>query len=72
MRLLELHKGIGAKHVNVGDMRNALIPLPPLPEQQRIVAKVDRLMALCDRLEAQSTNQTEKQTALLNEVIAAI
>ncbi len=31
--------------------RKALIPLPPLPEQKAIVAKVDKLLALCDQLQ---------------------
>jgi type I restriction enzyme S subunit len=52
-RLEALHKGIGARHVNVGDMRQALLPLPPVHEQHIIVSRVDELFGVCDRLEAQ-------------------
>jgi type I restriction enzyme S subunit len=48
------------------------IPLPPLPEQHRIVEKVDRLMNLCDQLEANIEQRTAKQTSLLNAVMAAV
>ena len=46
--------------------------LPPLPEQHRIVAKIDRLMALCDTLERQIDAATAKRTELLNAVMASI
>jgi type I restriction enzyme S subunit len=59
--LLNLNKGIGAKHVNVSDIKNYVIALPPLAEQQRIVAKVDSLMALCDKLETRL--QAARETA---------
>lgn len=36
-------------------------PLPPLPEQSRIVAKVEELMALCDRLEAEQGHAARVQ-----------
>ena len=31
-------------------LRNALIPLPPLTEQKRIVEKIEELLPICDRL----------------------
>jgi len=36
--------------VSRSDLAELLIPVPPLPEQRRIVARVDELMALLDRL----------------------
>ena len=49
------------------------IPLPPLAEQHRIVAKVDELMALCDQLEASlaTGNDTRRylRDALLHEAL---
>jgi type I restriction enzyme S subunit len=49
------------------------IPLPPLAEQRRIVAKVDELMALCDQLEVQLTiTQTEGRRLLETALYHAI
>jgi hypothetical protein len=45
------------------------IPLPPLAEQHRIVAKVDALMALCDRLEAALTTADTTRARLLDALL---
>jgi type I restriction enzyme S subunit len=47
----------------------ARIPLPPLAEQHRIVAKVDELMALCDQLEQQLSQAEQGRRGLLEAVL---
>ena len=58
-------KPVGAtvQHLRVGGVESMLVPIPPLAEQHRIVAKVDELMALCDQLKA---NLATAQTTQLN------
>jgi type I restriction enzyme S subunit len=46
------------------------IPIPPLAEQHRIVAKVDALMALCDRLEASLTASASTRRRLLDALLS--
>ena len=41
------------------------LPLPPLAEQKRIVAKLDTLMAFCDQLESNIREGKEQAEALL-------
>ena len=43
--------GLVMKHINRTPFLNHVVLIPPLAEQRRIVAKVDELVALCDRLE---------------------
>lgn len=47
-------------------------PLPPLAEQHRIVAKVDELMALCDRLEAGHTDAVDAHEKLVSHLLATL
>ncbi|NQW53899.1 MAG: restriction endonuclease subunit S, partial [Rhodospirillales bacterium] len=63
----------GLFSLSVGKIKRVAVPLPPLAEQTRIVAKVDELMALCDRLEASlvagETARSRLLDALLHEAL---
>jgi type I restriction enzyme S subunit len=55
----QLRRGIygGKPGLNLTQVRQLEVPVPPLSEQRRIVAKVDELMALCDELETAHTRR---------------
>ncbi len=64
--------GTGQPNVNGDSLKNLNIPLPPLEEQHRIVAKVDELMVLCDQLEQQSEVQLAVHQALVETLLTTL
>jgi len=66
------NKWINQSAVNREKLINIAFPLPPLPEQHRIVERVDTLMALCDELEARQDVEGERRRMLLESVLHAL
>lgn len=62
----------GQKRVTRAYFEGAPLPLPPLAEQQRIVAKVDKLMALCEALERESADAMAAHAHLVEELLATL
>jgi len=62
--------GVGIPHFTGRALAKLVFPLPPLAEQHRIVAKVDELMVLCDRLEASLTSGDDTRRRLLDALLA--
>ncbi len=64
-----IKKQTGQANVNGTALKHMLVPVPPLAEQHRIVAKVDELMALCDRLEASLSTGDDTRRRLLDALL---
>lgn len=56
-------------NVGISSIQQYIVPLPPLAEQHRIVAKVNELMALCDQLEAELSITQANSHRLLESVL---
>ncbi|EOS8334995.1 restriction endonuclease subunit S [Vibrio vulnificus] len=64
--------GMNLPRMGTDKAREALIPLAPINEQHRIVAKVDELMALCDQLEQQTEASLDAHQVLVEALLATL
>ena len=58
--------------LNTSTVLQTRIPLPPIEEQKRIVAKVDELMQLCDQLEQQQNLSSEAHDQLVDTLLSVL
>lgn len=64
--------GTAQKTVPLQGLRRIVVPVPPLPEQRRIVEQLDALMALCDDLEAKLKKADEDGERLMQAVVESL
>ncbi|MGS0603823.1 restriction endonuclease subunit S [Xanthomonas oryzae pv. oryzicola] len=70
--IAKAHGGVGLQHVTKGKLEALTLVVPPLAEQHRIVAKVDELMALCDRLDARQADAGSAHAQLVQALLDSL
>ena len=66
--VMDVQVGVSREGLSIAKLSQFLIPIPPLAEQRRIVARVEELMKLCDALE-QSGRLADEQHARLTSAL---
>jgi type I restriction enzyme S subunit len=69
-RMIEAAVGMTVKHLRVGGVEDLVVPVPPKPEQDRVVAIIDALFHLCDRFESQLSKKQRIATHLASSAVA--
>lgn len=71
-RLVDMGAGGAQPNISREKIIATVIALPPTSEQQRIVQKIEELMALCDQLEQQSEAQLAAHQTLVEALLATL
>jgi type I restriction enzyme S subunit len=64
--------GVAITRVTIGKLNTALIPLPPLKEQTRIVERVTELMKACDSLERNGQRESQQHARLTSVLLDSL
>ena len=67
--LMSISSGTTMKKFNKTDLKEILIPIPPLQEQERIVTKIDELFVLVDKIEKDQQELEELKKKVKDKVL---
>ncbi|WP_413477784.1 restriction endonuclease subunit S [Vibrio hibernica] len=56
-------------NLNVDTVSSTVVPIPPIHEQNRIVAKVDELITICDQLKTKLSESQQTQLHLTDAIV---
>ncbi len=71
-KIFGLGRGAAQKNLNVEAFRQLMVPLPPLDEQKRIVAKLDQAFAALDRARANAEANLADVATLVSSELESI
>jgi len=69
-KMLSVSGSTAQPHLYLGDIRALTVPIPPLAEQERIVAEVERRLGVADAVEASIAQQLARSTRLRQSILA--
>ncbi|HEX5732006.1 MAG TPA: restriction endonuclease subunit S [Blastocatellia bacterium] len=61
--------GVGRPRLNLGEIKSVELPLPPLAEQHRIVAEVERRLSVIDEIESVVSANLKRAAALRQSIL---
>ena len=70
--ITENNRGSAVPYLKLGDIESLPILVPPFAEQTRLVAKVNELMALCDRLEVRQQDAEAAHAKLVQALLDSL
>jgi type I restriction enzyme S subunit len=71
-QIFQFDNGSAQPNLSANNVKKYWVPIPPLAEQRRIVAKVSELMALVDELETQLAASRGAAEKLLTALVAEL